>query len=118
MNTIQKRSIKSLKTIILDEVSLIDNEDILFLRKLLFKIDKEIFKTDFIYLKSRLYDLQKTLSLQIDELKFSNHELKICESKLKEQLKKINYISKNFELLFELYEDKATSFIEVDDIPF
>ena len=61
MNTIQRRSSKSLQIIILDEFSFLDDKDVLFLRNILFKVDTEIDKYTFIELKSNLFDLYKKI---------------------------------------------------------
>ncbi len=118
MKTVRKKTIKSLKNIILDEVSLVEDEDVLFLRRFLFKIDKEISKYIFLDMKSKLYDLIKKLSLELNQIGFGNTELYICEDIISKQLKTLNYIEKNFESLFEIEITKIKEIIEDDDVPF
>ncbi len=111
MNTIQRRSSKSLQIIILDEFSFLDDKDVLFLRSILFKVDTEIDKYTFIELKSNLFDLLKKTSLEMEQLRFESNSLDICVDKIKSQIKKIEYILKNLDSMFTI-----KILVETDDL--
>ncbi|MEY8200322.1 MAG: hypothetical protein RPS47_13860 [Colwellia sp.] len=111
MSTVQIRSRKSLKSIILDEFSFLDDKDVLFLRNILFKVDTEIDKYTFIELKSNLFDLYKKISMELEQLRFENNSLDICEDKIKSLIKKIEHILKNLDSMFTI-----KVLVETDDL--